>query len=367
MESVPAVVIGAGVVGLACARALARRGIETVILERNDTFGSETSARNSEVIHAGLYYPSGSLKAALCVAGRRQLYEFCSTHGVSPPALWQADRRHQRRPGRQTRGTAAAGPGLTASTTCNSSSATKHATTLEPELASAAAALLSPSTGIIDSHGADAGAARRRRARRCLTGIAQSHCMAWSIEPHRHHAREPASAESLQLARGDASSMPPGPGPRKVAASLAGFPAALIPAKLPRQRELLRARRPLAFLATRLSAAGGRRPGSSSDAGPGRTGALRPRRRVASQPAPANGRSATSTTALTRRVAKAFYAEIRRYWPGLARRRRWRPPTPGFARRSPGAPEPPADFLIQGPAQHGIAGLVNLFGIESPG
>jgi L-2-hydroxyglutarate oxidase LhgO len=83
MESVPAVVIGAGVVGLACARALARRGIETVILERNDTFGSETSARNSEVIHAGLYYPSGSLKAALCVAGRRQLYEFCSTHGVS--------------------------------------------------------------------------------------------------------------------------------------------------------------------------------------------------------------------------------------------------------------------------------------------
>jgi L-2-hydroxyglutarate oxidase LhgO len=65
------------------APALARRGIETVILERNDTFGSETSARNSEVIHAGLYYPSGSLKAALCVAGRRQLYDFCSTHGVS--------------------------------------------------------------------------------------------------------------------------------------------------------------------------------------------------------------------------------------------------------------------------------------------
>ena len=71
MESVAAAVIGAGVVGLACARALARRGIETLILERNDVFGSETSARNSEVIHAGLYYPTGSLKAQLCVAGRR--------------------------------------------------------------------------------------------------------------------------------------------------------------------------------------------------------------------------------------------------------------------------------------------------------
>jgi L-2-hydroxyglutarate oxidase LhgO len=110
MESVPAVVIGAGVVGLACARALARRGIETVILERNDTFGSETSARNSEVIHAGLYYPSGSLKAALCVAGRRQLYEFCSTHGVSHRRCGKLIVATSAAPGRQTRGTAAAGP-----------------------------------------------------------------------------------------------------------------------------------------------------------------------------------------------------------------------------------------------------------------
>ena len=83
MESVAAAVIGAGVVGLACARALARRGIETLILERNGAFGSETSARNSEVIHAGIYYPTGSLKARLCVAGRGQLYDFCATHGVS--------------------------------------------------------------------------------------------------------------------------------------------------------------------------------------------------------------------------------------------------------------------------------------------
>ena len=82
MESIEAVVIGAGVVGLACARALAGRGFDTVILERQGAFGTETSARNSEVIHAGLYYPAASLKARLCVAGRRQLYEFCATHAV---------------------------------------------------------------------------------------------------------------------------------------------------------------------------------------------------------------------------------------------------------------------------------------------
>ena len=83
MEKIGAVVIGAGVIGLACARSLAQRGIDTVILERHDTFGSETSSRNSEVIHAGLYYPSGSLKAELCVAGRHLLYEFYINHVVS--------------------------------------------------------------------------------------------------------------------------------------------------------------------------------------------------------------------------------------------------------------------------------------------
>lgn len=82
-ERVDAVVIGAGVVRLACARALANASKETIILERHGAFETETSARNSEEIHAGIYYPAGSLKANLCVAGRKQLYDFCEEYGVA--------------------------------------------------------------------------------------------------------------------------------------------------------------------------------------------------------------------------------------------------------------------------------------------
>src|SRR5215813_4532209 len=82
MDNVDAVVIGAGVIGLAIARALASRGREVLILEAADQFGTETSSRNSEVIHAGIYYPRGSLKAQFCVAGRERLYEFCQRFGV---------------------------------------------------------------------------------------------------------------------------------------------------------------------------------------------------------------------------------------------------------------------------------------------
>lgn len=81
-EHIDVVIIGAGVIGLACARALARCGLDVVILENDDDFGLGTSACNSEVIHAGIYYPIGSLKARLCVTGREAIYAFCSTYGV---------------------------------------------------------------------------------------------------------------------------------------------------------------------------------------------------------------------------------------------------------------------------------------------
>src|SRR5687767_1440668 len=82
MEKLDAVVIGAGVVGLAIARELALAGREVVVLEAEDAIGTHTSSRNSEVIHAGIYYPKGSLKARSCVAGKALLYEYCVTHGV---------------------------------------------------------------------------------------------------------------------------------------------------------------------------------------------------------------------------------------------------------------------------------------------
>src|SRR5687767_3254412 len=82
MDSVECVVVGAGLVGLAVARALARDGREVVILEAEDAIGTHTSSRNSEVIHAGIYYPKGSLKARACVAGKELLYEYCVAHGV---------------------------------------------------------------------------------------------------------------------------------------------------------------------------------------------------------------------------------------------------------------------------------------------
>ncbi len=82
MEKVDCVVVGAGVIGLAVARALALAGREVIVLEAHDCIGSEISSRNSEVIHAGIYYPAGSLKALFCVKGRRQLYKYCDEHNV---------------------------------------------------------------------------------------------------------------------------------------------------------------------------------------------------------------------------------------------------------------------------------------------
>jgi L-2-hydroxyglutarate oxidase LhgO len=150
MDSVDCVVIGAGVIGLAVARALALAGHEVIVLERSDVIGGETSSRNSEVIHAGIYYPAGSLKARLCVAGRERLYEYCSTRGVghrrigklivASSASQVADLRALQRK--------AAANGVGDLQWLEP----PHARRLEPAVR-CVAALLSPSTGIVDSHG----------------------------------------------------------------------------------------------------------------------------------------------------------------------------------------------------------------------
>ena len=150
MDRVECVVVGAGVVGLAVARALALAGREVVILEAEDAIGTHTSSRNSEVIHAGIYYPKGSLKARSCVHGRKLLYEYCASARRAAPALRETDRRHLGRAGGRT--------AMRSSRKAHENGVTDvveisagEAMRMEPAL-HCVAALHSPSTGIIDSH-----------------------------------------------------------------------------------------------------------------------------------------------------------------------------------------------------------------------
>jgi L-2-hydroxyglutarate oxidase LhgO len=153
MPSLPTVVIGAGAVGLAVARSLARAGREVVVLEALPAIGSVTSSRNSEVIHAGVYYPEGSLKAAACVAGRRALYAYCDAHGVPYKRCGKlivatSEDQHGSLDAILRRSHA---NGLTAPDEALVRLSAAEAMALEPELR-CTAALLSPSTGVLDSH-----------------------------------------------------------------------------------------------------------------------------------------------------------------------------------------------------------------------
>lgn len=150
MADVDAIVIGAGVIGLAIAREFSMRGLTTIILEKEREFGTGTSSRNSEVIHAGHYYPAGSLKARFCVDGKELLYDFCQSHGVSYQRcgkLIVASTAHE----------IASLEVLQAKGIANGCTdlvmlSREDALSLEPDL-SCFAALHSPSTGIVDSHG----------------------------------------------------------------------------------------------------------------------------------------------------------------------------------------------------------------------
>ena len=359
MESIEAVVIGAGVVGLACARALASCGIETVILERNGAFGSETSARNSEVIHAGLYYPTGSLKAQLCVAGRRQLYDFCATHGVSHRRCGKlvvatSTTQTHRLSALQRQGEANGVDDLRLLSVA-------EVRAQEPELR-CAAALLAPSTGIIDSHGLmlallgdaeRAGAVLALRSPLFSGSVEQSGLVLVSggADPLRLRTAIVVNAAGLWAPQ--------------VAASLTGFPAALIPPGFHAKGNYyaLAGRSPFARLVYPLPEAGGLGVHLTLDLG----GQARFGPDVEWLPDPTPGQPIGE---FDYRVdparADAFYAEIRRYWPAL-RDDALAPAYAGIRPKINGRAEPAADFLIQGPAQHGIPGLINLFGIESPG
>lgn len=349
-DKVGAVVIGAGVVGLACARALARRGIETVVLEAEGAIGTQTSSRSSEVIHAGLYYPPGSLKAKLCVEGNRLLYEFCATRHVA-----------HRRCGKLIVATAAEQEEKLAALESQSRQngvedlqplGAAEARALEPQL-SASAALLSPSTGIVDSHG----------LMLALLGEAEAHGAALALKSPLIAAEargggfrlEVGGAEPMQL-ECELLINSAGLHAAKVAAAIAGLEARHVPAlRLAKGNYYaLSGRAPFSRLVYPLPEPGGLGVHLTLDlGGQARFG-------------PDVEWVEAIDYAVDPRRADAFYAEVRKYWPALPDGA-LQPAYAGIRPKLAGPGEAAADFLVQSAAVHGMAGLVNLFGIESPG
>lgn len=350
MERVDCVVIGAGVVGLACARALALAGREVIVLEAAGSIGTETSSRNSEVIHAGIYYPPGSAKAELCVEGKSLLYRYCEEHGVA-----------HRRCGKLIVATCAAQTATLHKILAQAAANGVHdlrlltmdeAKAMEPQLR-CVAALLSPSTGIIDSHGlmlAYQGEAEDRGAMLAL----QSPVTGGAVEAGGIML-EVGGAEAMRIfARTVVNSA--GLMAQRIAAALRGFPPDKVPPCYYAKGNYysLAARSPFTHLIYPVPEAAGLGVHLTLDlAGQARFG-------------PDVEWIAEIDYDVDLRRADGFYRAIRDYWPGLKDGQL----APGYAGIRPklgGPGQPASDFLIQGADEHGVAGLVNLFGIESPG
>jgi L-2-hydroxyglutarate oxidase LhgO len=342
------VVIGAGLVGLAVARVLALAGREVVILEAEDAIGMHTSSRNSEVIHAGIYYPQGSLKARACVAGRKRLYAYCTERGVP-----------HRRCGKLIVAADAAQEdeleGIRLRAHANGVADVAHVTraevrALEPEL-SCVAALFSPSTGIIDSHAlmlAYLGDAENAGAMLALKSpLLSARATPHGIELHAAGA-EPLLARAVVNCAGLRAP--------SLARRIEGYPPELAPRELYAKGNYytLARRSPFRHLVYPVPEPGGLGVHVTLDLG----GRAR------------FGPDVEWVDAIDYRVDPAragrFYAAIRRYWPALPDGAL----EPGYAGIRPkisGRGEPAADFVVQGPSAHGVSGLVHLFGIESPG
>jgi L-2-hydroxyglutarate oxidase LhgO len=354
MDRIDALVIGAGAVGLAVGRALAKAGREVIVAEAQTAIGQGVSSRNSEVIHAGLYYTPGSLKAALCVRGKALLYALCASHGVAHRncgklVVANSDAEAAALRGLQDRAAANGVPVQWLSAA--------EAVALEPALR-CTAALLSPTTGIVDSHGfmlALQGDLEAAGGAVALGSAVDGVVLGQGGEPHL-----------VRLADGS-----------ELAANVVVNAASLHACGLARRFEGLDAR----FVPREHFAKG------SYYALAGRA----PFSRLV-YPAPADAWLGVHLTLDLGGQAKfgpdlewldtkdparidytvdparahGFYAEVRRYWPALPDGA-LAPSYSGVRPKIYGPGESAPDFRIDGPALHGVPGLVNLFGIESPG
>ena len=345
MGDVDAVVVGAGVVGLACARELARRGLGVIVAERADTFGTAASSRNSEVLHAGLYYEPGTLKARLCVAGQRGLYAYATERGIP-----------HRRVGKLVVATDPREQDALAAIADRAHANGAEAELIDPELAMewepelrCTGALWSPKTGIIDSH-----------------SLMRSLLADLSDGGGQVAYRTTAVAAGAGLVRfADGSTVTTGhlvnaagvyaPG---LAAETAGFPTHLVPASWPARGRYATSsgRQPFSRLIYPVPHGGGLGVHFTLDLGGG--GRFGPDVRWVDDPEDYSFGGGDWLGPMAE--------SIRRYWPGLPDDG-LRPGYTGIRAKIVGPGEPTADFRIVGPAEHGLPGQVHLFGIESPG
>jgi L-2-hydroxyglutarate oxidase LhgO len=349
-ETVDCIVVGAGVVGLAVARVLALAGREVIVLEREGGIGAETSSRNSEVIHAGIYYPKDSLKARFCVAGNRALYAYCAARGIAHRRLGKlivaCDEAELAGLAKLKASAEANGvPGMRWLSAA-------EARQLEPAL-SCVGALLSPSTGILDSHAlmlAYQGEAEAAGA------VVAFHAPVWGGRVSARGVElDIGGAEALRL---DARLVVNCAGLHApaLARAIAGMP----PERVPQGRLCkgvyftLAGRAPFGHLIYPAPEKAGLGVHLTLDlAGQARFG-------------PDTEWVERIDYSVDPRRGERFYAAIRRYWPALPDGAL----QPGYAGIRPkivGPNEPAGDFVVQGPREHGLPGLVNLFGIESPG
>jgi L-2-hydroxyglutarate oxidase LhgO len=349
MDQFDAIVIGAGVVGLATARALALAGHEVLVLEAQRAFGQGVSSRNSEVVHAGLYYDTGSLKARLCVQGRERLYDYCEQRGVphrkTGKLVVAVDSRQ------------AAGLALIEARAAANGVAglrrlgAREATAMEPALR-CDSALWSPETGIVDSHALMLSLVGDIEANGGLLAFGspfQDACLEphglWRVrcaEDTTLHCRWLVNAAGLQA--------------QALAARIEGLsPAHIPPLQLARGHYFTLAHRaPFSHLIYPLPVDGGLGVHLTLDLG------------GQAKFGPDVEWVSDETYTVDPARAALFEAEVRRWWPGLPAGAL----QPGYAGIRPklsGPGEPAQDFRLDGPARHGMPGLVNLFGIESPG